>query len=330
MMYHIIVNPASKSGRGQKIWKTIEPVLLKRSISYQVYFSKKSGDVAAETKRLSALNEPIFLIILGGDGTMNEALQGMHPISNFTVGYIPTGSSNDLARNLGIPRDPLLALEKILDGEALSLLDIGLLQYENVPPKAARLEELGTSRQRKFLVSCGIGFDAAVCSEAMSSPIKYALNRLGLGKLTYLGIALKQLITASRPSCELWLDHNEEPIRLKKFLFAASMNHRFEGGGFMFCPNADYQDDEYKARPAPRMESLLLSDVFNGKVFAAFVTEYRFVLGTVVFKRAPDILHKRDEKNISDEYCNFYYPFDQVSENPEICREKLFEQLCDQ
>ena len=94
--------------------------------------------------------------------------------------------------------------------------------------------------------------------------------------------------------------------------------------------NADYQDDEYKARPAPRMESLLLSDVFNGKVFAAFVTEYRFVLGTVVFKRAPDILHKRDEKNISDKYCNFYYPFDQVSENPEICREKLFEQLCDQ
>ena len=62
MMYHIIVNPASKSGRGQKIWKTIEPVLLKRSISYQVYFSKKAGDVAAETKRLSALNEPIFLI----------------------------------------------------------------------------------------------------------------------------------------------------------------------------------------------------------------------------------------------------------------------------
>ena len=31
-----------------------------------------------------------------------------------------------------------------------------------------------------------------------------------------------------------------------------------------------------------------------------------------------------------EQYCNLYYPFDQVSENPEICREKLFEQLCDQ
>ena len=64
-MYHIIVNPASKSGRGKKIWNEIEPVLLRRAIPYQVYFSKKAGDVANETNRLSKLNEPINLIILG-------------------------------------------------------------------------------------------------------------------------------------------------------------------------------------------------------------------------------------------------------------------------
>lgn len=244
-MYHIIVNPASKSGRGQKIWKTIEPVLLKRDIPYQVYFSQKTGDVAAEARRLSASEGPVRLIILGGDGTMNEALQGMQPVSKFTVGYIPTGSSNDLARDLGIPKNPLLALEKILDGDSLSLLDIGLLKYENVSPQTAGTEELGAARPRRFLVSCGIGFDAAVCAEAMASPIKDALNRLGLGKLTYLGIALKQLITAPRPSCELWLDCHTEPIRMNRFLFAASMNHRFEGGGFMFCPNADYQDKTF-------------------------------------------------------------------------------------
>ena len=241
-MYHIIVNPASKSGRGKKIWNEIEPVLLKRAIPYQVYFSKKAGDVANETKRLSKLNEPIKLIILGGDGTMNEAVQGMKPLSNFTVGYIPTGSSNDLARNLNIPKDPLLALEKILDGESTVLMDIGQLQYESIPPKASRLEEIGTGRSRRFLVSCGIGFDAAVCAESVTSPIKKFCNQIGLGKLTYLGIALKQLLTAPKSSCEIWLDDNEEPITLKNFVFIASMNHRYEGGGFMFCPNADYED----------------------------------------------------------------------------------------
>ena len=241
-MYHIIVNPASKSGRGSKIWKEIEPVLLKRAIPYKVYFSKKAGDVANETKRLSALNQPINLIILGGDGTMNEAVQGMKPLSNFTVGYIPTGSSNDLARNLKIPKIPLLALERILDGESIGLMDIGLLHYDNIPPKATRLEELGTSRSRRFVVSCGIGFDAAVCAESVTSPIKKLCNKIGLGKLTYLGIALKQLLTAPKTSCKLWLDDDEQPMELSKFVFIASMNHRFEGGGFMFCPNAEHTD----------------------------------------------------------------------------------------
>lgn len=241
-MYHIIVNPASKSGRGAKIWKEIEPVLLKRAIPYQVYFSKKAGDVEAETKRLSKLNEHINLIILGGDGTMNEAVQAMKPLSNFTVGYIPTGSSNDLARNLKISKNPLIALDKILTGDSVTLIDIGLLQYENIPPKADRLEELGTARSRRFVVSCGIGFDAAVCAESFTSSIKKFCNQIGLGKLTYLGIALKQLLTAPKTSCKLWLDDADEPIILDNFLFIASMNHRFEGGGFMFCPNANHKD----------------------------------------------------------------------------------------
>lgn len=240
-MYHIIVNPASKSGRGAKIWEEIEPVLLKREIPYHVLFSKKSGDVAAETKRLSELNKPINLIILGGDGTVDEAIQGMTPLTNFTVGYIPTGSSNDLARNLSIPKNPLLALEKILVGESTTLMDIGLLKYESIPPKSARLEETGTGRERKFIVSCGIGFDAAVCAEANSSIIKNTLNRIGLGKLTYLGIALKQLISAPKSSCDLLLD-DDAPIHLDNFRFIAVMNHRYEGGGFMFCPDADYTD----------------------------------------------------------------------------------------
>lgn len=241
-MYHIIVNPASKSGQGAKIWKEIEPVLLKREIPYHVYFSKKSGDVATEAKRLSSLNEHINLIILGGDGTMNEAIQGMTPLSAFTVGYIPTGSSNDLARDLSIPKNPLLALEKILDGESVTLMDIGLLRYENIPPKAERIEETGTGRMRKFIVSCGIGFDAAVCAESVTSPIKKICNQIGLGKLTYLGIALRQLLTAPKSSCELWLDDDKTPVTYKNFLFIAAMNHRFEGGGFMFCPDADYKD----------------------------------------------------------------------------------------
>lgn len=271
-MYHIIVNPASRSGRGQKIWQLLEPVLLKKGVSYQVCFTKKPGDVAKETKRLSASGEKISLIILGGDGTVNEALQGMHPLENFTVGYIPTGSSNDLARDLGIPRDPLLALQLILSDGSVTSMDVGLLRYENVPADAKRIRDSEPIKKRRFIVSCGIGFDAAVCAEAMASPIKDTLNRLGLGKLTYLGIALKQLIATPKIPCELWLDDAAEPIRFKKFFFIAAMHHRFEGGGFMFCPAADYRDgilDVCSVGNLPKLLVLLaLPTAFFGKHYA--------------------------------------------------------------
>ena len=45
-MYHIIINPASRSGRGAKIWsEQIEPALKESNAVYQTYFSKKAGEV---------------------------------------------------------------------------------------------------------------------------------------------------------------------------------------------------------------------------------------------------------------------------------------------
>lgn len=238
-MYHIIVNPASRSGRGRRIWaESIKPTLTEKSVPYRVYFSKEAGEVTLLTEKIIAAHfsknsaeEPCRLIILGGDGTVNEALQGIAPSENVIIGYIPTGSSNDLARDLGISKDPITALSMILDAETkpeyITAMDRGLVRTDG--------------GLRSFAGSSGIGFDAAVCEEVMHSKLKGTLNKLGLGKLTYLGIALKQLFAARPVSCTLYLD-DKEPIHIKKILFIASMTHRFEGGGFKFCPTADYTD----------------------------------------------------------------------------------------
>lgn len=234
-MYHIIVNPASRSGRGRLIWKeTIKPALLKRQVPYKAYFSKKAGDVVRLARQITALvpeGEILRLIVLGGDGTVNETLQGISSFDRVTIGYIPTGSSNDLARDLKIPREPLAALLHILsperDSGCVRLMDRGIVRFEG--------------KERSFAVSCGLGFDAAVCAESMRSQIKKVLNRIGLGKLTYLGIAIKQLFAAKPVSCRLYLDDGE-PVYIHKILFAAVMNHRYEGGGFKFCPDADDTD----------------------------------------------------------------------------------------
>ena len=235
-MYHIIVNPMAKSGRGKKLWRRIEAGLIERNVKYEVYFSKQAGFVTQYVRELTAAykqagnTEPLKIIVLGGDGTINETLQGITDFALVEVGYIPTGSSNDMARDLKLPKDPLVILDIILAGNTRRTMDIGEITFSEDRPA------------RYFAVSSGIGFDAAVCAEVLHSKLKKALNKVRLGKLIYLAIALKQIIFAKKAAANLYLDDNEEPIHCRKFLFAAGMVHKYEGGGFKFCPAADHTD----------------------------------------------------------------------------------------
>jgi YegS/Rv2252/BmrU family lipid kinase len=246
-MYYIIVNPASKSGKGAKIWSQLEPVLRREKVEYRVLLSAEAGSVIRMVRdlcasELSGSSDAILkLIVLGGDGTMNETLQGISDFSRVWLGYIPTGSSNDLARDLKLPGSPVQILKNILACDRPSLMDMGCLTYEHHSEEFSRRCDKSLSEKRYFVVSCGIGFDAAVCEEALSSRFKNILNKIGLGKLTYLVIALKQLIKAKKISCDITLD-DRESIHLNRFLFVAGMIHQYEGGGFMFCPDADYRD----------------------------------------------------------------------------------------
>lgn len=232
IMYHIIINPASRSGKGESLWRNIvEPYFMEQQLEYISYFSQENGDVArlaAEITKDATPQFPKHLILLGGDGTFNEMLQGIHDFSAITLSYIPTGSSNDLARDLGIPKNPRKAIEKFLHSGTEQKMDVGCVTFAD-----------GTKHY--FAVSCGIGFDAAVCEETNRSTFKKMLNRIGLGKLAYLTIAVKQLLTAQSVSCQVTLD-NKPTFTIHKYLFLAAMLHRYEGGGFKFCPNAKPDD----------------------------------------------------------------------------------------
>ncbi len=238
-MYHFIVNPASRSGQGEKYWTKIETYLKEHDITYQAHISTHCGHVAELmkklTKDLTDSSDTLSVIILGGDGTVNEALQGIMNFGKVILGYIPTGSSNDLARDLGIPKDPIAALELIIQNPQIRTMDMGIVEYRDTLTKDA------ATQTRRFAVSCSIGYDAAICEEVMHSRLKQILNRIGLGKLVYLLIALKQLIRARSIDAKLILDDGSQ-ILIRKLLFLAGMNHRYEGGGFMFSPAANDHD----------------------------------------------------------------------------------------
>lgn len=231
-MYHVIINPASRSGKGLAIWKKqIEPALLKEQVPYKAYLSEKPGDVIKIAEEISEKTDdasPMRIIALGGDGTVNEILQGIRHPSRLFLGYIPTGSSNDLARDLKIPKNPVEALHLILRSDTPVPMDLGCVTYSD-------------GEIRRFVVSCGIGFDAAVCAEVLRTPMKNTFNKLGLGKLIYLGVALRQLFAAKAISGRLSLDQTNT-VDIGNMLFTCCMLHCFEGGGFMFAPTADAHD----------------------------------------------------------------------------------------
>lgn len=105
-MYYFIINPNSSSGKGLLIWKSIEPVLKERNVDYHPFFTKDRESTAHLVKRLCTEKATATIVAVGGDGTVNDVLNGLANFENITFGYIPSGSGNDLARGLHLETDP--------------------------------------------------------------------------------------------------------------------------------------------------------------------------------------------------------------------------------
>ena len=101
---------------------------------------------AARLARGAAAEGVEVVAVLAGDGTLNEAADGLVG-TDTAIAPLPGGSTNVYARSLGIPDDPVEAA-----GELLDALD----------RKSFRRIGLGRIGDRHFLFHCGVGFDAAV------------------------------------------------------------------------------------------------------------------------------------------------------------------------
>lgn len=226
-MYHFIVNPNARGGRGAKIWRRLEKQLIHQGIEYEAFLTEKAGDASAFAVSLTErCREPKVIIAVGGDGTMNEVLDGLSFCGQVTIGYIPAGSGNDLARSLKLPKSPSRCLKKILNPRYHKLLDYGVLSYG---------EQL---THRRFMVSSGIGMDAMVCQDILKSKIKRVLGKVHLGKLSYVLVGIKRLLFTWPVKGYLILD-GVQKVEFNHIYFISAHIHPFEGGGFRFAPGAD-------------------------------------------------------------------------------------------
>ncbi|MCL2865187.1 MAG: diacylglycerol kinase family lipid kinase [Lachnospiraceae bacterium] len=254
MKYYFIVNKESRSGKGGVIWSIIEPKLQAMDIQMEVFFTERRGHASKLVQAVNELGAECVIVVIGGDGTFNEVMNGISNFDQVSLGYIPAGSGNDLARSLGLVRDPFKALEVVMHPKKIQMLDIGVVT------------RLGKSR--RFVVSTGLGFDAAVCHQSAVSKMKHLLNKLRIGKLTYVGIALGRLFHDPPVTMEVCID-DEAPRVFEKTYFVTAMNMPYEGGGFKFCPEAKFDDGKLDVIVVSGMSKLrvlrILPTAFSGK-----------------------------------------------------------------
>lgn len=230
MLFNIVLNPAGASGKTEKLWKSLEPVFAEAPDGYRLFRSTKERTVSDITRELTSQGCETALVVIGGDGTLNEALNGISDFENTLFGFVPCGTGNDMQRDMGLPKNKRALARLITEGRERRGADIGELSFYG---------EQGVTK-RLFNISSDVGFGAATCAFVDRTGLKNILNRIGLGRLIYLVGALRVCFTAE--PAEVRVTCNGRTRLYRRCLSAIVMNHCHEGGGFKFCPNADFTD----------------------------------------------------------------------------------------
>lgn len=232
-MLYFIVNETSRSGKTRQIWKDIQQSLIKADVSYEYMITQGRDHATKLASEISQRPEDnICIVVIGGDGTMNEVINGIADFDKVRFGIIPTGSGNDFGGGLDLPKSPEENLQRIISSykageDSYRAVDIGLVRW-------------GQNQKKLFGISSGIGLDAIVCKKALSSKLKNVLNKLGLGSLTYVLLTIITLFSMKTADFEISYDNNKST--LKKTIFAAAMNLKAEGGGVPMAPDANPYD----------------------------------------------------------------------------------------
>lgn len=123
----LICNRESGKGIKGKTLNEVENILKKHGYETNIYFTEKKEDAKNHVKNLK--NKDLVLSI-GGDGTFNEIVSGNHlRKEKLVLSHIPVGTTNDIGHMLGLNKNIIKSIEKILEGE-IKQVDLGLINNQ--------------------------------------------------------------------------------------------------------------------------------------------------------------------------------------------------------
>jgi diacylglycerol kinase (ATP) len=232
----VIFNPQAGRGRAHRRTRHLLEALEAASLPYEIVISEERGH-AIELSRRAVLAGRQLVVAAGGDGTINEVVNGLMQAAaegvHGMLGVLPVGTGNDFASNLGIPADLRQAAQRLVQAQT-------------------RCIDLGQVNGRFFDNNMGIGFEAMIGIEA------HKPTRLS-GRPQYLAAAFRAMTSYPLPVVDI---HQDGGTTLAKEILLISVgNNRRIGGGFLLTPYAEPDDgqlDVCVVDALPRREILRL------------------------------------------------------------------------
>lgn len=211
-MLNFIYNPTAGKGKAQRFREAIEAKLKAQGVAYSFWETKGPRDAGRIARELTERGEE-NIIAMGGDGTINEVLNGLADPAKVNLGLIPCGSGNDFAAAIGIPTTPEGALDVLLNEE----------------PKFTDYMDCSGVRGLNVM---GAGIDVEVLKRCYKAKVLK-------GTLNYV---VSMLISLAQFSFYHFRATINGKTSEHKTLFISVCNGRRFGGGISICPDAVYDD----------------------------------------------------------------------------------------
>jgi len=217
----IIVNLTAGGGKPKKHLETVLNYLEENGLNFRLKMTSRTGE-ATELARKAADEGMEVIISVGGDGTINEIINGIMQSKNDpALGIIPLGWANDFIKSTDISPNIIKACHTLIKGKT-KRIDLGLI-----------------NQQIYFGNICGIGFDAEIAHLANQLKNKHP-HWNTLSAYVYILATLKKLLAPfGYHEVKIKIDGQETQL---KILFIAVGNGKIYGGRFKITPEAILDD----------------------------------------------------------------------------------------
>lgn len=214
MKHLFLINPyAGKYDRTQEVREKLRTVLAGREDPWEVAVTQYPGHGVELVRSAAERGEPLRVYACGGDGTLNEAVNGAAGYEHVAVTHYPMGSGNDFLRMFGPDACRFYDLRELLDG-----------------PQAPM--DLIECNGRLALNVCSIGFDARIGLGAAD----FKKLPLVSGTMAYQLSALRTIVQGIHRPYRVKVDG--ETLPGEAFTLICACNGRYYGGGFNPSPDA--------------------------------------------------------------------------------------------